>query len=361
MTKQFFFTPGPSALFYTVEEHLKKALKENIPSISHRSKAFESIFSFTVKNIKQLLDIPEDYHIFFTGSATEVWERIIQNCVSNESYHLVNGAFSERFYQIAIDLGKNPLQLKSEPGSCPDINKLLLSEKNELIAITQNETSTGAAFPVEEIYKLRDSFPDQMIAVDVVSSAPYINLDYSKIDTAFFSVQKCFGLPAGLGVWIVSPKCIEKAEFIEKSGYSTGSYHCLTSLKAYAKKNQTPETPNVLTMYLLGKVTEDMLRIGINQIRKDTAYKAAVLYHAINKSTRFSPFVTEEKYQSKTVIVAKSNYPANEVEETLKKSGMIIGKGYGHFKNNHIRMANFPAHSKEQIELLADKILNLEN
>ena len=36
------------------------------------------------------------------------------------------------------------------------------------------------------------------------------------IDTAFFSVQKAFGLPAGLGVWIANEKCLEKAKRLAK-------------------------------------------------------------------------------------------------------------------------------------------------
>ena len=48
------------------------------------------------------MNIPEDNGIFFTGSATEIWERLIQNTVEHESFHLVNGSFSKKFYDFSI-------------------------------------------------------------------------------------------------------------------------------------------------------------------------------------------------------------------------------------------------------------------
>src|SRR5688572_6419036 len=100
------FTPGPSQLYFTIADHARQAFRDNIPSISHRSKQFEQIVAETTSGLRQLLNLPSGHHIFFTGSATEVWERIIQNLVDEKSFHLVNGSFSKRFYEIAAQLNK---------------------------------------------------------------------------------------------------------------------------------------------------------------------------------------------------------------------------------------------------------------
>ena len=63
-----------------------------------------------------------------------------------------------------------------------------------------------------DIHKLKRSNQKRLMAVDMVSSAPIPEIDLDLIDTAFFSVQKAFGLPAGLGVWIANEKCLEKAK-----------------------------------------------------------------------------------------------------------------------------------------------------
>ncbi|ELR71483.1 phosphoserine aminotransferase [Fulvivirga imtechensis AK7] len=358
--RKFYFTPGPSQLYFTVEEHIKTALKESVPSLSHRGRAYENIHAAAVEGVRQLLQLPADYHVFFTSSATEVWERIIQNLVRTESFHFVNGAFSKRFHEIAQNYNINALSNEVKEGLVVDVEKLLIPETTELIAITQNETSTGAAQPVEDIYTIRKAFPNQLIAVDVVSSTPYINIDYSLVDTAYFSVQKCFGLPAGLGVWVVNNRCFEKAEKLMNEGLVIGSYHSLPALMEKAAKNQTPETPNVLGVYLLGKVAEDMLKKGIDQIRRETEYKAAVLYQAFDQSPVLSAFVSNREHQSKTTLVAKSTNPSAGIISKLSEKGLVIGSGYSKFKEQHIRIANFPTHSKEQVEMLADELIKIE-
>ena len=356
MATMQYFTPGPSAIYFTLEDHIKTALKEQIPSISHRSRQFKSIYQHTAEQLRLLMNVPEDYHILFTGSATEIWERLIQNCIQENSYHLVNGAFSEKFHSMALAYKKNAVAFTSQPGSCASPADLAVPENCELIALTQNETSTGAAQPLEDIYQIRNSNPGKLLCIDGVSSLPFIDLDFSQIDSAYFSVQKCFGLPAGLGVWIVNQKCIDKAIALENKGLTIGQYHSLPSLVDQGKQFQTPETPNVLNIYLLGKVAEDMLYRGIKNIRNETEYKAAILYNTIEKNPLFEAFVKEKRYQSKTVIVAETKEPAEKIISYLNERNLQVGSGYGSFKKNHIRIANFPAHSKEQIEGLVDAI-----
>lgn len=354
--KNIYFTPGPAELYFTVEGHIKNALKEQVPSISHRSKTFQGIYREAVTNLKQLMNVPEDYHIFFTGSATEIWERIIENCVEHKSYHYVNGAFSERFQATAEELNRQAERETAEAGSCVKPNPDLISSDAELIAFTLNETSTGASQPLEDIYTIHKAHPDKLIAVDAVSILPHSEIDYTQVDTVFFSVQKAFGLPAGLGVWIVGPRCIEKARTLQSKGLSIGSYHTLPSLLSKGVKDQTPETPNVLNIYLLAKVCADMLDKGIAKIRQETEYKAAVMYHAMEEHPLFKAFVKEQAYRSKTVIVAETQIPSAEIIDKLKKDKLLVGSGYGDYKTKHIRIANFPTHSREQFELLVDKI-----
>ncbi|MDF9796142.1 phosphoserine aminotransferase [Catalinimonas alkaloidigena] len=354
--RNIYFTPGPAELYFTVEGHIKNALKEQVPSISHRSKAFQNIYQEAVSNLKAVLDVPENYHVFFTASATEIWERIIQNGVAHKSYHYVNGAFSERFKATAEELGRKTEGSIAEEGSCSAPTPEHISSDTELIAFTLNETSTGASQPLEDIYAIQKAHPDKLIAVDAVSVLPHSLLDYTKVDSVFFSVQKAFGLPAGLGVWVVSPRSVEKAQQLADQGLSIGSYHSLPSLLAKGEKNQTPETPNVLNIYLLAKVCGDMLNKSIVKIRQETEYKAALMYHAVEQHPKLTPFVKNSIYRSKTVIVAETEVPSSEIIDELKKDGLIIGSGYGANKAKHIRIANFPTHSKEQFELLVDKI-----
>lgn len=356
MAKRIFFTPGPSDLYFTVEEHLKNALKEQIPAISHRSKRFQEIYAEAESNLRQLFGLPDGYYLAFTASATEVWERLIQNCVEHRSFHFVNGSFSQRFFEIAGELGRKPESVTADYGSYSPVGSTKIPSATELISVTQNETSTGVAFPQAEIESLKTTYPNALIAVDFVSSAPVSDIDFSKIDTAYLSVQKCFGLPAGLGVWFYNEKCLEKARSLQARGHSLGSYHTLLKLHEGGQKCQTPETPNVLNIYLLAKVAGDMLTKGLDRIRKEAMYKSTLLYTYFENHSVFSPFVTNAEARSQTVVVAQTGEATNALIDFLKAKGMVVGSGYGPFKNAHIRIANFPTHSKESVEMLVDTI-----
>lgn len=349
------FTPGPSQLYVTTESHVKTAFKTGVPSISHRSKEFESYYSEAVNGLKELFQIPNNFYIVFTASATEIWERSIQSLVVNESLHLVNGAFSKKYYEVAQQLGRRPALIEVKDGNgFQNVN--LPNTNPELVALTHNETSTGVSLPIDFIHSFRDKYPNSIISVDAVSSLPYPKFDFTKIDMLYFSVQKGFGLPAGLGVWIVNDKCVAKADFLLTKGHSVGSYHSLPSLIGMTTKNQTPETPNVLGIYLLAKVTADFLFRGLTAIRQETNYKAALLYQALEDVSFAKPFVKDVDYRSKTVVVAETGAHTKAITEALQTKGLYPGDGYGKAKATQLRFANFPAHSKEQYELLADSL-----
>ena len=348
------FTPGPSQLYFTVADHAREAFKSGVPSLSHRSKLFEEISYETTSGIRELLNIPAGYEIYFTGSATEIWERIIQNLVEEKSLHFVNGSFSKRFFEIAQQLNRRPEKIEAKDGE--GFSEQPTNISTEVIALTHNETSTGVSLPLEFIHNFKNTSPDALIAVDAVSSLPYPAIDFTKVDSVFFSVQKGFGLPAGLGVWIVNERCIAKAEQLLSKGISIGSYHNIPTLKSNATKNQTPETPNVLGIYLLNQVVKDFLRRGVQTIRRETEYKAAILYQALEQNALLSPFVKDKKFQSKTVIVADCQTHTERLTKYLQSKGLFPGDGYGPNKKTQLRFANFPAHSKEQFEYLVDSI-----
>lgn len=358
MSKNLFYTVGPAALYFTAEEHLKNALAEQVPSISHRSIEFQNIYRKAAGNLRELMGIPESYYILFLSSGTEAWERVLQNCVEQNSYHLVNGSFSKRFAETAKSLNLKPDILTAPHGMCCKPEDILLSNNSELIAVTHNETSTGAMQPLHDISEIRKAFPDPLLAVDVVSSAPYIDFAVEDVDSLFFSIQKGFGLPAGLGILVVNERCLKKAEQKQENGHSIGSYHSIPSLIESSVKYQTPETPNVLGIYLLAHVLEDMNRKGTAQLKQDTLYKAEVLYQALESCNYLKPFVENKSYRSKTTIVAELENEAEseKLHNYLMSKSMVVSTGYGPYKNKHIRMANFPTHSREQIEMLADTL-----
>lgn len=350
---KLFFTPGPSQLYPTLEAHIRHALEKDIGSISHRGKKFEEIFFQTVSNLRALLKIPQTHHLFFLSSGTEAMERIIENCVEEKSYHFVNGSFSKRFFTTAQELKKQPEKYEVALGEGFDFSKedLRIPKSMELVCLTHNETSTGVMTPIQQIHALKKLYPEQLFALDVVSSAPYPELDFTLLDCVFFSVQKLFGLFAGLCVLIVSPKAFEKSLRLEKKGCNIGSYHNFPTLAKFAANNQTPETPPILHMYLLNQIVQDMQKIGLEVLRKETDEKAKLLYSFFDALDEWSPAIRQEPFRSPTVLTIQTNEQTLSLKKALEVQGLIVGGGYGPFKDSQIRIANFPAISLEHVKL----------
>lgn len=350
--KNIFFTAGPSQIYPTVPKHINKAIKTDILSLSHRSAAFQEMFKSAQDSLRKLLNIPKENHIFFIASANEGWERIIENTVEKQSFHFVNGAFGKRLYQISSELKKTPLAMEVADGEGFNFADVKIPEDTELVCLTHNESSTGVMLPIDEIHTLKRRYPDVLFALDTVSSIPYVDIDYSLIDCVYFSVQKGFGLPAGLGVLIITPAAMEKAVKLQNKGLNIGSYHSFPELLKYEQKFQAPETPNVLNIYLLGKVTDDLLKIGIQKIRKQTETKAGLLNKFIEKNEKYKFFVPFEQNRSKTVFTVKTPNNSAETIAKLKKHGLVVGKGYGKYKEEYIRISNFPAHTLKNVKKL---------
>jgi phosphoserine aminotransferase len=320
----------------------------NPPSISHRSGDFKKIYQHTDEQLRELLQIPAEHAIMFTGSASEIWERIILNLTELETFHLVNGSFSKKFYEYSMALDRHAHILEKPMGEGFSYGEIDVPEYAELIAVTQNETSTGVQMREPDIHKLKRSNADKLVAVDIVSSAPIPDLDMRLIDTAFFSVQKSFGLPAGLGVWIANEACLAKSLQIK----SIGAHHTLPDLWKQSKAFQTPSTPNVFAIYLLGRVAEDMNRIGREVLQKGVDQNGKKLYTYFANKLGFSIGVEKEDHRSRTVVVINTEKPSSEIIKTLKERNLIIGAGYGPKKESQIRIANFIATSAEQIDIL---------
>lgn len=335
--KSLFFTPGPSQLYPNLDRYLMEGYKKGVYSLSHRSQKCMKIIQSTKEGLAVLLGIPKTHAIFFLGSSLESMERIMENMQGTHSFHFVSGSFGEAFVNAAKATKKKTTIYRIGANDDIDVTQLVIPKQTNLICITQNETSNGSSIEPKTIHAIKKKYPTMQLAVDIVSSAPYPNLDFHHIDYAFFSVQKGFGLPSGLSVLIVNRSAI-----IEKSPLG---FHSLVSLAKKEKINQTPETPNVLAIYLLGRVVAAMNRKGIATIRREIELKAKMIETLVTQhSAKLSFAVSNTKTRSKTVIVLNIADGSKLLLKKLSRFGITVGNGYGSAKDRQIRTANFPQH-----------------
>jgi len=350
MSRPIYFTPGPGQLNPSISEYIHDALDIGIASISHRSQAYMDIHFATTQALRELLTVPADYHIFFGGSATEMMERILQNTAKLRTFHLVNGAFSRKFFHMAQAVGKTAIAGKVPDGEgFHQFPHEHVHPDTELICLTHCETSTGVMTGGDLIQAVRQRYPEKLLAVDIVSSSPMILLNISAVDYAFFSVQKGFGLPAGLGVAMVSQRCLDRSLELSVPGKYSGGYHSFSSWYEFGKKSQTPETPNVLAIYLLGRVCKALLSTGIASIRDEILQKAELINEVIQSHPGLSFSIREPKFRSPSMVVINTVNDSGLMISRLSEQGVIVGKGYGKQHSAQIRIANFPAHDIKSV------------
>src|SRR4051812_8058518 len=110
------FNPGPSQVSDDVKADLLAAGEQNIVGISHRSDACRQIVESAANGLRRYFKLPDDYHVLFTGSATEAMELTIRNLVENESFHFTNGHFSELYARASAAFGKRVFSDKVDWG-----------------------------------------------------------------------------------------------------------------------------------------------------------------------------------------------------------------------------------------------------
>lgn len=328
---------------------MQDAYRDGVLSINHRSDAFMEISKKAINGIREKLNVPKGYTIYFLTSATECWEVIAESFVRKESIHIYNGAFGDKWCTYTEKLAPNVMRKPFDREAQLQEDQLKFT-KGDLICITQNETSNGTQVGTDGIKAVGKNNPNHLLAVDATSSMAGITLDFSVADIWFASVQKCFGLPAGLAIMICSPRALDRAQSINNRKH----YNSMLFLDDMIKKAQTPCTPNVLNIYLLMRVMAEVKEIeSVHKTITDRFKKWETFFDI--KSNKLNLLIKNHSVRSHTVLAIESTPSLIEKVKTQAiKRGFLLGDGYGELKSTTFRIANFPALRKSEIAQLMD-------
>ncbi|MBC7451021.1 MAG: aminotransferase class V-fold PLP-dependent enzyme [Cytophagales bacterium] len=344
------FYPGPSKLYTDIDQDIEEAFTSGIISMNHRSTDFMTLYAEVQKGFEESLDVPEGYKVYFTSSATECWDILAKSFSGKTFLHIYNGEFGKKWMETNEQAG-NPtvskvFDIHSEVNTDFSEEELMA----DIVCTTLVETSNGTFLTSEVQYQVRTAFSEALIAVDATSGMAGMPIEWDKADIWYASVQKCFGLPSGLCVLILSPEVHHAIEFRSKDT----QYNSLKRIVANGKKFQTTHTPNILDIYLLSK--------RIQHITEDTSYFALeermkYLYTHFSNHAFLRPLIIEKRSQSATVLALKGDEEyIIRIKKALKDQGIIIGSGYGIWKENTLRIANFPAHADEEFTTLLNAL-----
>jgi aspartate aminotransferase-like enzyme len=286
----------------------------------------------------------------------------MRNLVSGRVLCCMQGAFSDRWFDVAKLNGKEAVALKVPWGraiTAEMVDEALSRSRFDAVALVHNETSTGVMNPLPEIAAAVKRHEGVLLMVDAVSSKAGvpIEVDAWGIDVCMAGLQKAFALPAGLAVASVSRRALERARAIPNRGY----YFDFLEMLKYHERQQTPATPAIPQIFALDAQLTEMLAEGLPARFARHRAMAALVQDWARRS--FGLFA-EEGFASDTLscVANTRQISVAALNKELGKQAAAISNGYGDLKEKTFRIAHMGDTQEWEIRgLLAtiDRILSI--
>ena len=290
MGRVYNFSAGPAVL---PEEVLREAADVmldykgtgmSVMEMSHRSAAFKGIIEEAEADLRELMNIPDNYHVLFLqGGATQQFAAIPMNLMlSGKADYIVSGSWSKKAYKEAKIFGDARLVASSEDENfsyIPNVDELEFDPEADYVYICENETIYGTHY-----HKLPDT-GDVPLVSDVSSCFLSEPIDVSKYGLIYGGVQKNIG-PAGVVIVIVRDDLV-KEEWLPNTP-------TIMSYKTQVDAGST-NTPPCYGIYICGKVFKWLkAQGGLEAMKKRNEEKAALLYDYLDSTDFYTATARKE-------------------------------------------------------------------
>lgn len=351
-----FFLPGPTE----VREPVLSAQAH--PVIGHRGPGIKALMADLQPGLRELFQTQRPV-LISTSSATGFMEAGIRNAARVRVLSLVNGAFSQRFADIASACGLQVDVLEVPWGRAHDPNQVadrLSSGRYDAVTVVHSETSTGVLNPLRALSEAVATATDTVMLVDSVTGVggAEVRTDAWGLDYVLTGSQKALALPPGLAFAVASERVMARSEVAEGKGV----YFDLQTFAKQIRNHQTPNTPAVTLLYAL---QVQLQRIGEEGMEARWARHLSLRDRCVDwvRSLREQDGVearvmAPDGFQSPTVtcIELPSGESGPEVVAAMLDRGFVIGGGYGKLKSTHVRVGHMGDHTLEELDLLLDHL-----
>ncbi|MBR4832274.1 MAG: 3-phosphoserine/phosphohydroxythreonine transaminase [Butyrivibrio sp.] len=291
MSRVYNFSAGPAVL---PEEVLKQAAAEmldyngcgmSINEMSHRSKTFDEVIQTAEQDIRDLMNIPDNYKVLFLqGGASQQFAAVPLNLMKNgKAAYIVTGQWAKKAYQEAQKYGE-AIEVASSADKTfsyiPDCSDLDIPEDADYVYICENNTIYGTKF------KTLPNTKGHVLVSDVSSCFLSEPVDVTKYGVIYGGVQKNVG-PAGLVIAIIREDLIRD----DVPAYTP----TMLKWKTQADNGSLYNTPNCWSIYMCGLVFKWLKKQGgLEEMKKRNEAKAKILYDYLDQSKMFKGTVRPE-------------------------------------------------------------------
>ncbi len=356
MARVFNFSAGPSVLPEVV---LKQAAEEmldyngtgmSVMEMSHRSKAFEEIIQTAEQDLRDLLEIPDNYKVLFLqGGASQQFAAVPMNLMKNKvADYIITGQWAKKAYEEAKLYGDARAIASSADKTfsyIPDCSDLPISEDADYVYICHNNTIYGTTF------KELPNTKGKLLVADMSSDILSQPVDVSKYGMIYFGVQKNVG-PAGVVIAIIREDLITDDVL---PGTPT-----MLKYKTQADNDSLYNTPPAYGIYICGKVFKWLKEMGgLKAMQIHNEKKAAILYDFLDESKMFKGTVEKKDRSLMNVpfVTCDADLDAKFVKEATA-AGFVNLKG--HRSVGGMRASIYNAMPIEGVEKLVEFMKKFE-
>ncbi|NLL84775.1 MAG: 3-phosphoserine/phosphohydroxythreonine transaminase [Lentisphaerae bacterium] len=350
MSRIYNFSAGPAILPLEVLEQAQAELVDfcnsgmSIMEMSHRGKEYDAIHSEAVANLKELMQLNDNFDILLLqGGASLQFAMIPMNFLGADlaADYVNSGVWGSSAIKQARIIGKVNVVADTEkdvPTRLPDAAELHLNDNAAYLHITTNETISGAQW---KHLPQNITASDVPLVADMSSDILSRPIDANCFSLIYAGAQKNLG-PSGVTVVAL------RKDFAERESKNLPS---MLRYSTHADTNSLYNTPPCYSIYILTLVTRWLKNFGLEKMFHQNVAKAAMLYNQIDSSGFYRGTAVKE-YRSDMNVTFR--LPTEELETDFIADAAKLGlKGIkGHRSVGGIRASIYNAFPVKGVETL---------
>ncbi len=352
-----FFLPGPTGVRPEILE------AQVGPMIGHRGPDMVALMRDVQDGLRVVFDTERPV-LVSTSSATGLMEASVRNGASGRVLALVNGAFSERYGDIAEACGLEVDRLEVPWGRAHDPDEVagaVASAAYDAVTVVHSETSTGVLNPVADIARaVRRASERAFVLVDSVTGVggARVHADAWGLDFTLTGSQKALALPPGLAFGVASERMMERS----RATKGKGVYFDLVAFEENLEKLQTPTTPALTLFYALRRQLTDIVRetMPVRWARHSAMAELTWAWVDHLREERGVDVRVMAPVGSRSPTVTAVEMPGGiggpAVVEAMRVRGWVIGGGYGALKERTFRIGHMGDHTPEELEAVLTEV-----
>jgi phosphoserine aminotransferase len=357
MTERIFnFSAGPAVLPLPVLEEAQRELVSlpgigmSVMEISHRSKAFDEIIGNAERGLRELLGLPENYHVLFLqGGASLQFSMIPMNLLPKDGSadYIVTGSWGKKAVKEAKREGTVNIAATMADGGftrTPGQDEIKLDPHAAYVHITTNETIEGVE------WKDEPETGDVPLVADASSDILSHPIAVEKYALIYAGAQKNMG-PSGVTLVIIRDDLLKRIP---------DGLHTMLDFRTHVENKSLYNTPNTWGIYIINLVCKWLKeKGGLSGMQRENEEKARLLYDAIDATNFYRGHADPD---SRSIMNVTFRLPNEELEKRFASEATAAGLDglKGHRSVGGIRASIYNAFPREGVEALVSFMKDFE-